>query len=65
MTVSTEENVRNEELKAKAQVEQTQVYTAKDVAQHNTKNDLWIIIHGKGMSVSSYNLGSSIELTVY
>lgn len=34
MTASTEENVRNEELKAQAQaqVEQIPVYTAKDVA---------------------------------
>jgi len=37
------------ELKAnwKSEVE-VPILTLKDVEKHNTKNDLWIAIHGKG-----------------
>lgn len=26
-------------------------YSLKDVAKHNTKNDVWVVIHGKGKTV--------------
>lgn len=56
MAASVRGDVEKKELKAQWSVETIVMeYTTKEVAQHNTKNDVWIIIHGKG-AMELYNL---------
>ena len=49
VTVDYMESPERKELQAQWKTEvQVQSFHPEDISKHNTKSDLWIIIHGKG-----------------